>query len=78
MTQANTSAIALRLIHAVPFVGTVARDIAKGVENVYYALVILVTVVILAVQTWGLVALAMTALMAVPVMFILLLLITRG
>ena len=78
MTAIARPAPALRLLHAIPVVGTIARDIAKGVDNVYYALVILLTVVVLAVQAWGLVALAMTALMAVPVMFVLLILITRG
>ncbi|QYK40938.1 MAG: hypothetical protein KF887_16315 [Paracoccaceae bacterium] len=68
----------MRVIHALPIVGTIARDIARGTENVFYALVILLTIVVLAVKTWGIAALAMTALAMVPVMFVTLVLITRG
>lgn len=68
----------LRILHAIPFVGQIARDIARDRENIWYALVILLTVLVLAVQTWGVMALSMTALAAVPVMFVLLILITLG
>lgn len=68
----------MRVVHAIPVIGTIARDIAKGHENVYYALVILLTLVVLGVQTWGVVALTMTALAMVPVMFVVLILITQG
>lgn len=74
----DRESLPMRLIHATPIVGTIARDIAKGHENIYYALVILLTLVVLGVQTWGVVALAMTALAMVPVMFLVLILITRG
>ena len=70
--------LALRLIYAVPVIGTIARDISKGVDNVFYALLILVTLLVLAVNAWGVVALAMTALALVPVMFVVLILITQG
>ena len=51
---------------------------SKGVDNVFYALMILLTGVVLAVQVWGLVALVMTALVAVPVMFVILIRLTIG
>ncbi len=70
--------LAMRVLLALPVVGTLARDIARDPENIYYALVIVLTVVAMAVRTWGLPALAMAALAAVPVLFVVLVLITRG
>jgi hypothetical protein len=67
-----------RSLYAVPVFGWIARDIARGPDNIWYALVILLAVLVLAVKTWGLVALALTALAAVPVMFVLLIAITQG
>ncbi|MDZ4134875.1 MAG: hypothetical protein U1D06_04665 [Paracoccaceae bacterium] len=68
----------LRAIHALPVLGIIARDIAKSSENIFYALMILVTLVVVAVKIWGIAALAMAALACVPVMFAVLVLITRG
>lgn len=76
MTQ--TRSAALRGLYALPILGWIARDISRGTDNIFYALTIFVTLVVLAVKTWGIVALAMTALALVPVMFVILLLITRG
>ncbi|MFN4159698.1 MAG: hypothetical protein ACK4GO_15040 [Gemmobacter sp.] len=70
--------LALRLIHSIPLIGSVARDIGRDSSNVFYALVILLTCVVVAVRIWGLVALSMAALALVPVVFVLLILITRG
>ena len=67
-----------RNLYAVPVPGWIARDIARSPDGIWYALVILLTVLVLAVKTWGLVALALTALATVPVMFVLLIAITRG
>jgi len=67
-----------RSLYAVPVFGWIARDIARGPDNIWYALVILLAVLVLAVKTWGLVALALTALAAVPVMFVLLIALTQG
>ncbi|MDN5788913.1 hypothetical protein [Pseudorhodobacter sp.] len=67
-----------RLIHQLPILGTVWRDIAREPDSIYYALVILLTALVLAVKTWGIVALALSALALVPVVFTCLLLITRG
>lgn len=69
--------LALRLLYAIPVIGWVARDISRGVENVFYALAIAALALVLAVQTWGLVALTLTALCLVPVMFVLLIAISR-
>jgi hypothetical protein len=65
-------------LYAFPVSGWIARDIARGPDTIRYALVILLTVLVLAVKTWGLVALALTALAAVPVMFVLLIALTQG
>ncbi|WP_022702812.1 hypothetical protein [Pseudorhodobacter ferrugineus] len=70
--------LAMRLLQATPVVGTITRDIQKDINSIYYALVILVTLVVLGVQTWGLVALAMTALAMVPIMLVTLIAITLG
>ena len=63
-----------RSLCAVPVSGWIAR----GPDNIRYALVILLTVFVPAVKTWGLVALALTALAAVPAMFVLLIAIPQG
>ncbi|HEX9859398.1 MAG TPA: hypothetical protein VGA75_13645 [Paracoccaceae bacterium] len=76
MTQ--TRSAAMRGFYALPILDRIARDTSRGTDNIFYALAIFVTLVVLAVKTWGLVALAMTALALVPVMFVILLLITRG
>lgn len=82
MTLAHTAparpGLMMRILHGIPVIGWIARDIARDQENIYYALVIALTLLVLAVKTWGLVALAMTGLAAVPVMFIILIAITRG
>ena len=66
-----------RLVRAIPIVGRVIRDVEREVDSVYYLLTIFVTAVVLAVQTWGLPALVLTALALVPVMFILLVILAR-
>lgn len=73
-----TSITFARGFYAIPLLGWIARDISRDINNVWYALVILLTAVALAVKVWGVVALAMTALAMVPVMFVLLIMITRG
>lgn len=67
-----------RVLQAIPVIGWIIRDVRNDPDAIWYALVILLTCVVLAVKTWGLVALAMTGLVMVPVMFVLLLMITRG
>jgi hypothetical protein len=65
-----------RALYAVPVIGQIARDIARDVDAAVYAVVIFVTLVVLAVMTWGLPALVITAVTLVPVMFILLIWVT--
>lgn len=66
-----------RIARAIPLVGRVIRDIEREIDSVYYLLTIVVTAVVLAVQTWGLPALVLTALALVPVMFVLLVILAR-
>jgi hypothetical protein len=65
--------------YSIPVFGWIARDLAEGTpDTIWYFLVILLTLLILAVKTWGLVALGLTALATVPVIFVVLILITVG
>lgn len=73
-----TSINAPQGLAALPLIGFVARDIGRDVNVIFYILIIAITALVLAIKTWGVVALAMTALAMVPVMFVILLLITRG
>lgn len=72
----KSSLVAGRIWHATPVVGGVSRAISKDVNVVFYLLVILVTVLVLAVKTFGLVALTFAALALVPVVFFLMVAIT--
>lgn len=65
--------------YAIPVLGWVARDLNEGpADTIYYLLVTLLTLVVLAVMQWGIVALAMIALAMVPVVMVTLILITVG
>jgi hypothetical protein len=65
-----------RILHATPVVGALARDIARDVNTIFYVLMILVTILVLAIQTWGFAALVLSAVAFVPVMFCMLIWIT--
>ena len=65
--------------HHIPVLGWIAYDLAHGDEDtIWYALAIVLTALVLVFQTWGLAGITMIALAAVPVAFILLVLITLG
>lgn len=65
--------------YSVPVFGWIARDLNEGgPDTIYYLLVALLTLLVLAVKTWGVVALTMTALAMVPVIMVVLILITVG
>lgn len=66
-----------RIARAIPVIGRVIREIEREIDTVYYLLVIVLTALVLAVQTWGLPALVLTALALVPVMFVLLVILAR-
>ena len=64
------------LVRALPVIGRVIRDIEREIDTIYYLIVILLTALVLAIQTWGLAALVITAVTMVPVIFVLLIWIT--
>ena len=74
--EAPAQSLASRLLHATPVLGHIARDISRDISTVYYLLTILLTLIVLGVQTWGLVALVLPAVAFVPVMFVMLFLVT--
>ena len=61
-----------------PLIGFIARDIERDINMLFYLLVIFATALVLAVMTWGVMALTLVAVAFVPVYFVLLILITRG
>lgn len=59
-----------------PVLGHLARDIGRDINVVFCLLAIFVTAVVLAIKAFGLAALVLTAVAAVPVVFFLLLWVT--
>lgn len=66
-----------RIVRRTPVLGRVIREVEREVDTVFYLITIFVTAVVLAVQTWGLPALVLTALALVPVMFVVLVILAR-
>lgn len=62
----------LPLPQSIPILSPLGRAMAKDDSLIFYVLVIFLTAVVLAFKIWGLVALTMTALTFVPVVFALL------
>jgi hypothetical protein len=75
MAEAPTSR---NRFHDVPVIGWIARDIAQEPDSVWYALVIVLTLFVLAFATWGVMVLSLLALATVPVIFAIMILITLG
>jgi hypothetical protein len=61
---------------SVPILTPLSRAIAQDHTVIYYLMVIALTLLVLAIQAFGWVALILTALAAVPVIFVLLFLVT--
>ena len=77
--MSDTTPTASHPLYRLPLLGWIARDLTRDFHgNIWYALVIFLTALVLAVKTWGLVALGLTALAFVPVVFTILILITVG
>ncbi len=53
----------------IPVLGHLARALGQDINLAFYLVTIFVTAVVLAVMTWGLPALVITALALVPLMF---------
>lgn len=58
-------------------IAATTRPAAKDIPLIWYVLVIVLTAMVLAIQTWGVVVLTMAALAMVPVMFVLLIIMSR-
>ena len=70
---------ARRTFYAIPVIGWIARDLAEGgSDNIYYLLVAVLSLWAIAVMTWGLPALTLTALALVPAIVATLVLLTIG
>lgn len=68
-----------RAFYKIPVLGWMARDVAEGdKDNIWYALAALAALWAIAVMTWGLPALYLPAVLAAPLMLVLLVLITLG
>ncbi|ANP36194.1 hypothetical protein JL2886_01275 [Phaeobacter gallaeciensis] len=68
-----------RLLFAIPLLGRICKEVAYGAkENIYYALGTFVSLWGCSVVMFGVPGLYIPALCLVPVMFTLLILITRG
>ncbi len=79
MTDATPAAFAPRWYHRIPLAGRLARELETDFEgNIGYFILMLLSLVGIAVMTWGLPALGLIALGFVPVMFVLIFLITWG
>jgi 4-hydroxybenzoate polyprenyltransferase len=60
-----------RLFFAIPIIGTIAREVLFGdKDNIWYALVIVLTALILSIAQWGLAALVMFYLPFVALAFV--------
>ncbi len=71
--------VLMRIILSIPVVGWIAKDLLHGdKDNIWYLLVALLSLWAAAVMTWGIPALYLPAVAFVPVMWVILLLITRG
>ena len=53
----------------IPVLSAIARDVARDVNVIFYLMVMALTLLVLAVKTWGLVVLTIVALCMVPMMF---------
>lgn len=74
MTQTTPSAPILplgqRILFGIPVLGRIAREVAQDVNNVFYLMVVFITLEILAFRIWGPVVFTLTALVLVPLMFV--------
>lgn len=78
-TAPKRASFALRFLLSLPIIGRIAGDLLYGdKDNIYYFLVILLTIEVVLIMSYGLPALAMSALAMVPVCVVMLVILTRG
>lgn len=79
MSVTTTASLFERIVFSVPILGRMLREVVYGdKDNIYYFLVTIFTLWFLAMLTWGYAAFIVVMLMAVPSMFLVLILITVG
>jgi hypothetical protein len=79
MADATTAVFAPRWYHRIPLAGRLARELETDFEaNIGYFVLMILSLIGIAVMTWGLPALGLIALGFVPVMFAVIILITWG
>ena len=65
----NLAPPARGFLRRIPILGRLLREFDQDVNTIFWLLPVILLGLVLAVQTWGLVALTMAALVMVPVMF---------
>ncbi len=66
-------------LHRVPVVGRITREVIEGpADNKYYLGVTLLTMWVLSFMAWGMAAVVVPFLLAVPLCLIMLVVMTRG
>ncbi len=79
MTDVTKPSFFQRAVFSVPILGRMLREVVHGdKDNIYYFLVTIFTLWLVAILTWGYAAFIIPVLFAVPSMFVVLLLITVG
>ncbi|MDP3339530.1 hypothetical protein [Frigidibacter sp.] len=79
MTDITQAPLARRWYFHIPIFGWIARDLSRDFEgNIWFAIILLISLVGIAVLTWGLPALGLIAVASVPVVFVVLIMITLG
>ena len=77
--SAPRSNLVARIALSIPVIGWIARDLLHGDKNnIWFFIVAIVSLWGISILTWGVPGLYLPALGFVPVMWIILLLITRG
>ncbi|SPH20924.1 hypothetical protein ASD8599_01665 [Ascidiaceihabitans donghaensis] len=77
--KGTVSGFLKRFVFSIPILGRMLHEVAYGdKDNIYYFLFTVFTLWLLAVLTWGYAAFIIPVLMAVPSMFVVLILITVG
>jgi hypothetical protein len=75
----TTMTLPERVLYAVPVLGWMLKDVVHGDRaNIWWFVVALVSLWIMAIMTFGYAAFILPVLAAVPTAFVLLILITRG
>lgn len=63
---------------SIPVFGWIARDISRDINNVWYLLFTILTLLVLGVKAWGLAVLGLTGVVLTPVMLLIIIAITLG